>query len=289
MTAPLAYLAGRNSLIESLLAGVVCTALTIVLYGKNCEMATEQRWYAVLQCVFLSFTASSVLRMAGATWPEAQKNPIVILTLLLIAYWGSREGAVRASRASAVLMWFLVILYGAVVAGGIGNIRVDRIDPADKTFTGLPFFVYLLPGISVFIPREREKEHKLWLIPLFGTIISILVTGTLSAKLAESLENPFYEFGKSLSLFGVVERFESFVSVALMIGYYCMLSLILSASYHLCENAVIGSGKQGILLTATASGLLADISVGSFYLLAIGGLLLWYILPVIMHNWGVRK
>lgn len=93
------------------------------------------------------------------------------------------------------------------------------------------------------IPHERRKGTA-WLlgITLFAAVISVWCAGTLSRRRAMAIEIPFYEYSKSLNLLGVAERFEALASVALTLGMFCLLSLLLSAAENLMKNGAVYAG-----------------------------------------------
>ncbi len=279
---PLAYVVGKGSVAETFIAVAISTLLAIVALKKGNFDWIRFRWVAVVECLFLAVVASLVLQMAANAWPHSGANGFVPVTLLALSVIGAGKGAKAAARVGVMLMWILLLLFVAMIAGGVGNVRAERIALWSGPSAGYTYLVALLPGVACLLPRWEGKCKCLWLLPVFAAVMSVLVIGTLSAPVARSQTNPLYEYGKSLSLLGVVERYEAFVSVALTLSYYAMLSFLMSAVNHL-GNRLLGADKT-MLAVAAGAILLMNVPLESAYPLAVGALVLWYIIPVIMHK-----
>lgn len=289
LSAPLCHLTGKTGWIEVAAAGTLCTVLNLLRFREDSELTQTKKWYVAVAGVCLVLAAGVCLNLAETTWPTGNTTTVVPLVLLVLAAWGAWEGPEKASRTGSVLLWFLVILFSSVVAGGVGNVKLSRIGVSGEVSDGLVYLVFLLPGIAAVIPRSKGSEKLLWVLPAFGTLMTLLVTGILSEPVAGSIEDPFGEFGKSLSLFGVVERYESLVSASLTIGYFCLISLLLSAAHHLAETVYSGKGRIGMLLTAFGAALTMNLNLKWFYVLAMVLLVTWYVIPVIMNKTPLKK
>ena len=116
------------------------------------------------------------------------------------------------------------------------------------------------------------------MIAVLFTVLSLFTVGTLSQGVAETVSWPFYESGKSLSIFGVAERFEAFISVASTMGYFALYSLLLSALGHMAQHT-FGRGKAGIICGAAASGVFMLLPALPPVVVSMGVLTLWILLP----------
>ena len=288
LSAPLCHLAGITGWAEVAVAGVLCTWLSVERFRQTDEITVCPKWFAASACICLVLVTGVCLDLAGSTWPTGDTTSIVPIVLLLLAVWSAWEGAEKASRTGSVLMWLLLLLFAAVVAGGIGNVKLSRIELSGRLSNGLVFLVFLLPGVAKQLPIAKGQSKLLWILPGFSALIAFLVKGTLSEPVAGAMVNPFYEFGKSLSLFGVVERYESLVSVALTIGYFCLLSMLLSSAYHLSESIYEGKGRQGVILTALGSVWVMIIPIKSYHFPALLLLIAWFVMPAV-RNILVKK
>ena len=114
--------------------------------------------------------------------------------------------------------------------------------------------------------------------------MSVLITGTLSARVAMSADSPLHVWVEGLSLAGTLQRFEAVVSVALTMGWFALLSFLLCAAGELMEGVKDGAYDQGVWGMAVA--------VGSFAfayewirgeILAFGCVLLWIIVPKVVE------
>ena len=284
---PLAYVAGKGSVAETFVAVGVCTLLTTMAIKAKYFDFAQVRWLAVAECAFLGIVASFVIRMAVNSWPDSGKNNFVPVALLALSLIGAGKGRKAAAEVGTMLMWILLLLFAAVIAGGIGNVKMERLELWSGPSAGYAYLLALMPGIIYFIPREEGSSRSLWLLPVFSALMGVLVIGTLSGPVAKSQDNPLYEYGKSLSLFGVVERYESFVSVALTLSYYSLLSLIMSAANYL-GSRVLGADNVMLVVAGTAV-LFMQMKLEEAYPVAVGALVMWYTLPVILHKTSGRK
>lgn len=289
LSAPLCHLAGITGWVEVAIAGVLCTWLVVERLRQSDDRRVCPKWCAIVVCICLVFVTGICLSLAGNTWPTGDTTSVVPLALLLLAVWSAWEGAEKASRTGSVLMWLLLLLFAAVIAGGIGNVKLSRIELSGSVSNGLVYLAYLLPGAAALLPGTKGQSKLLWILPGFGVLMALLVTGVLSEPVAREMADPFYEFGKSLSLFGVVERYESLVSVALTIGYFCLLSMLLSSAYHWTESFYEGKGRQGVLLTAFGAALGMNIPIKSYHFAALLVLIAWFVLPVIRRKSTTKK
>lgn len=285
------YAAGVNWL-AVLLAGIGCTLLCwcdLVL----CEgMVDDRKWYCIVQLPFLVVAASVIAGWSGETWRDGDALPVVPLVLLTIAAFSAWDGAERASRAGSVVFWLTALLFAVILAAGVRNVKMEYIVPQWSGTGYILLFVFLLPVVTSFLPREGAPCYTktLCAIIILAAVVSVLTVGTLSQKVAGEESFPFYTFSKSLSLFGVAERFEAFVSVALTMGQYSLLSLLLSCMGHLAHVICPGKGRRGVLAGAiAAAALMMPLGQIPQSWLGAGALLFWGILPLIARCFKITK
>lgn len=292
MTAPLAYLAGRDSWLVVLAVGAACCALCRLVLWTADRQSIHARWYCVVQVIWLAVISQEITGWTAQCWPTGNGFPLVPLTLLVLATFAAWDGAERASRTGSVLFWFLALLYGIILASGIQNLEWEYLRPDIELPSPLLIVVFLIPAVASFLPSpKRGGSAALALVLLFSVAVSVLTVGTLSQQVAQASPLPFYEFSKSLSLFGIAERFEAFVSVALTIGFFSVLSFLLSAAGHLTELVLPGKGRAGVLLTAVVAGLfMVVLPKIPALLLACLSTLLWTVLPLAIAGFqGLKK
>lgn len=280
MTAPLSIIAGKDGWLPALTAAAVCTGLCLLAGLLPTRFLLRRKWFCLIQIVWIVVVLGEMLRWSCNIWPTAGTNRIVPLALLTLAALSSLHGSGSASRTGSVLLWFIAILYILVLLAGFHNIRADYLIPewnmpAVETITAL-----LLPTVVAFLPEERGKG-RLWIYPAIGVffvILAVFTVGTLSFDVSAGAEWPLYQSGKSLSLFGVAERFEAFLSVAATIAFFAIYSLLLTALGHLSQH-MTGKGRVGVVCGAAASGAWLLLPGLPPVILPLGILLFWFLLP----------
>lgn len=283
MTAPLARSAGMQGWLPALVAAIICLGLCWIVHVLPTEHLWKKRWYCILQIVWLVITLAALADWSADAWPTGGDFPVVPLTLITLAVFAALNGPVGGSRVSGVLLWFLVLLYGIVLAAGSKNIKPGWLLPKWENPGVSMLFVLLLPAAGVFLPREKGRT-PLWVflaILLFFTALALWTVGTISPKVAGEVGWPFYESAKSLSLLGVAERFESLVSVAMTLGYFSLYSLLLCGVGNLAENLHPGWGRWGVIAGGVAAGILVLLALcPAPVVLVIITLIAWGLLPV---------
>lgn len=275
-----------------LLAGAGCTLLCwcnlVLCEGRSCS----RKWYCAVQLPFLAVVAAKNAGWSANTWPTADAYPLVPLVLLTIALFSAWHGAERASRVGGVVFWLVALLFAVVLAAGSRDVKLEYLAPKLNESGYTLLLVFLLPVVTSFLPREGATCYTktMWSSVVLGIVMSVLTVGTLSQGVAADESFAFYTFSKSLSLFGVAERFEALVSVALTMGQYSLLSLLLSCAGHLAHAIYPGKGRIGVVASAIAAAafmtFMQEISVDW---IGVGALLFWGILPLIFRNTESRK
>ncbi len=285
------YAAGRNWL-TVLAAGIGSTLLCwcdlVLLEGQTCE----RKWYCVIQIPFLILAASVTAGWSAEAWQTGQTYPAVPLALLVLATFSAWNGAEQASRAGSIAFWFVALLFAVILAAGVRDVKPAYLLPKWQGTDCVLIYVFLLPMVTSFLPREGAPCYTktLMAVVVMAVVIAVLTVGTLSQQVAAEESFPFYTFSKSLSLFGVAERFESLVSVALTMGQYSLLSLLLSGVGHMADRIRPGRGRTGVVFGAVSAAALMTFAVklpGSW--LGALALLFWGILPLLLRNTKDRK
>lgn len=280
------YTAGMNWLMI-LLGGAFCLLLTwcnLVLHeGEICK----RKWYCVVQFLFVTAVTAVSARWTAQTWPTGTAFPVVPLALLLIAMFSVWHGAWRASGVGGVVFWMILLLFAIVLTAGIQSVKLQYLAPRLEEQGSPLFLVFLFPAVITFLPREGATCYTKTLLAalVLGLVLSVLTVGTLSSRMAVKDPFPFYTFSKSLSLLGVAERFEALVSVALTLGQFCLLSMLLGCAGHLAHTVQPGKGRAGVAVCAvSAASLMVFAGEIPPDWLGGGALLFWGILPLIFRN-----
>lgn len=284
LTGPIAHFAGSGSWTWTAVLGTGCAALCYLVQKFALGKGLWPKWLCGLEYLWIVYILGTVAAWSGDCWKEVTAQPVVPLTLLLLAACAVWGGAERGSRVGCVLCWFLVLLYGLILAAGSRGIRLPWLKPRWDGL-GVLVPVFLIPAVVIFLPGKRGPGAALMLsgMVVFAVAVSVWTVGSLSLDVAMESYPAFYEFSKSLSLFGVAERFESFVSVAMTLGYFSLLSLLTGAAGHLAEGLTPGRGRAGILGAVVIAG-----AVCLFYrstdvwFLTLGCILFWAVLPILV-------
>lgn len=280
MCAPLAQVAGGSEWTTVLATGVICFVLAAIVL--TFEMKVSAKWLLWTQLLWLSVTASEIASWTTAYWPQYQSFPVVPLTLITVAYLAARGGVDRASRAGAVLFWFLLLLFGAVLLAGMKEVELKWLTPGDITLKPRLAIIFLLPLLMAFHEKIPQRIWKpLTGILLFGLAVSVITTGVLSQAIAQESVSAFYEVSRSLSLLGVVERFESVVAAALTLGYFCTLCYVFSTAVQITGKIKSEWEKQGASICAAVASalLLAGINIPPEWHLGVC-VVMWVLVPV---------
>lgn len=285
------YTANQNWL-TVLLAGVGCILLCwcnlVLCEGQTCD----KKWYCIFQIPFLVTAAAVTAGWSAETWQTGEGYPVVPLVLLAIAMFSAWDGAERASRTGSVVFWLVALLFAVILAAGIRDVKSEYLVPEWNGNGSILLFVFLLPAVTSFLPREGAPCYTKTLCAVvgLGVLTAVLTVGTLSQRVAEEECFPFYTFSKSLSLYGAAERFESLVSVALMMGQYSLLSLLLSCVGHLVHTICPGKGRAGVIsCTVSAAALMVAAKQIPEIWLGAGALIFWGILPLVFRNTANTK
>ena len=270
VSAPLAIYGGKASWTWSLAIGLICILLCIaVLKLENIKYG---KILGAIQIILLGVVSGVLLSDLSLCWETDNViMPIVLITLAVISAVG---GAERNGRVCCVLAWILALLYIVSLAAGAKDIQIKWLYPAEQREGLLPL-IFLIPAVAVILPREQGSG--LWIllvVPLFAAIIGIWCAGTLSTKVTQTVQIPFFEYSKSLSVFGVAERFEALISVAMTAGLFCMLSLLLSSAQQMVRNGALVSGVLSVIVVWI------NVRINP-WILDIFALFLWIVIPLL--------
>lgn len=281
MAAPLAQTASGASWLTTALVGAVCLP---VCWGLEwlAEKSRPGKWLCAVQWFWLSLILGEVLQWLKLCWPDSPSALAAPLVLLLLAAWTAGKGKEQASRAGSVLFWFLTLLLGAVLLSGVKEIRLDNLRPVWKMQGAHLITVFLIPAMGTSLTGSRRSWRPKAGILMLGILLSTVTSGVLSLKAAAEAPSAFYELSRSLRLLGIAERFESLVAAGMTLGYFALLSYLLSAGAAAAEVLRAGKGAWGSWSAAVLSGLFF---ISGFRLdsaiLALGTVLTWVVLPVL--------
>ncbi len=284
-SAPIAMLAARGPWLSCVCLAAVCGLLCWSVQTLAGEPLCSRAGCAV-QFAFLPIFACEMARLSLRLW-EGGEAPYSAFVLLALATAGAWNGAKHASHVGGVIFWFLALLYALTLGSGVKNVHFDFLRPDfDLPDARLPA-VLLLPAATALLPAagKRWSARSGVALAAFTATVGLLVAGTLSGGIAARIGDPFYEYSKSLSLFGVAERFEALVSVALTMGFYAVLSILLSMAGLFADTIRPGLGRWGVVLCAVAAGALLLLPAVPGAAVSAGSILLWGAFPLARSLW----
>lgn len=279
LSAPLAQMAGGTPWVVVLVTGVVCLAAS---WYANRTKLQPGKLICALEFAWIPCVLGAAFRWIVGSWPSGDVYPAIPLVLLALAAACASGGEGKAAGAGSVLFWLTALIYSAVVIAGIGEVEPAMLRPDINTGSWELAAVFLIPAAAGLAPGMRRKLQPISLVAMavFSTVISILIAGSVSPAVAQSVESPLYQWVRGLGLFGTLERFEALVAVALTMGWFAALSYLLCVAGSLAEWLKPGWFKTGVWICAgvSAAGIFLDQWIGGAPL-AIGSVILWIALP----------
>lgn len=271
MIAPLIQASSNCSWVAALAIGLLC--LIIQCGMEKLEVNSEKtRILSAIQWLWMLLIVSEFLHWIMLYWPESTNYHAAPLIVLALAAYTVKKNGQHASAIAGVLFWILIVMLGAVLLSGIKQIKPINLKPVWKMQTAYYVVVLLIP---VMISEISAK----WKLPASGAVVAMITGGVMSLDLMEKMNAPFYEMSKTLTLFGIGQRYESLVASGMTMGYYVLMTLLLQISVD-----AWGQEKHkntGLWISTVFAGMvfLSGMRMNS-RLLAGGTLCIWVIFPV---------
>lgn len=289
LSAPIAQFFGSFSWFWSLLIGIASGILWLCVEQTTVNGRRDWKPLTVLQILFLIFAAGIAASWSGACWITAKHTWVVPIILLALAACAAEGGCRTGARCGAVIFWFLAGMFLLLCAFALPDVKVQWLSSAaiGNENTGIAVAVLLLPAAAAMLPREKKSRPWPWALGLTvgAVILSAVTVGVLSPAVAEKTEGAFFEMVRGIRIFGVAERFEAVVAAAMTLGWFCLLSLLLTVAGHMAETLHAGWGKAGVWISAV---LAAVISLwgrrAPAWPFALGALVLWCLLPTLFSR-----
>lgn len=181
-----------------------------------------------LSLVWTLLLLGAAARGLCGAYPEGKNWPLVGLLLLLLASYAAERGVLVVARTGAICFFFLaaieaLVLLFSAVQGHAAWLKPDMSGPPWALMTAA-----LSPTCVLYLTRGGVRRRWPWLIAgvALATAAAMCTAATLSPAVAQTDAFPFYTMTQSISVLGVMERFEPVVSAALTAGGFCMLALL---------------------------------------------------------------
>ncbi len=272
-----------------LLAGVVCTAITFLLWRM--KKTEESRLFWILQWCWAEFMMGMILKQTGECWNlNGNGKAWIPVVLMILAY--SAAGRKQPGNVGALLWRITALLYVPILAVGLWGIHPQRIGFHVEVKRINPYLMtgFLLPWAGGILHRTEEGKSSRYLLMLMAlaTTASVITAGTLSLKAAENYKNGFYEAVRGMRIAGVTERFESLLSVGMTIGWFCALSLLAAIVWQAREKLKLHD-KAKVAEIVIPLVIMWGINEKNVEFSWIGSVAIWGIVPILSRLKQKRK
>lgn len=238
--------------------GVLAVSAGAALLGRLRGKGDAPRWLRAVQALFGAFVLCQALTWAGTSWQAAGNGIWIGLILLALALWLARKGPEAVQAASGVLGLAEAGLLAAVMLGSLRQIRPENLLPKGGLPDGWLLVALLLPG-------GGRRQSWLWALAF------CLVT----AGVGWGGEDAFLLLSRSASGIGSVRRLESLAAIGLALGFFLMMTQLLSREHP----------ADRIWSAALAAALFLGEFRMNGCIAALCAAVLWCILPAMCEKW----
>lgn len=224
-----------SALVGGLLAAGLLTALDRLPGERSLSEAADLGPAGIIAAGVLAIALVGLALWAGwrtgFAFRETAGHPLAVCLVLALAWAAARHGTQVPARCAAVLLPLLAALYGAVLLFSLPELRPDWLRPRWDLRDVLRCCAYLLlPGAALCCTDRRPGALTIgaWISALLAAAAAAVTGGLLSPALA-SEPNGFLTASRSVSLLGVMQRFEALISAAQLMSGFCLCALLLSA------------------------------------------------------------
>lgn len=225
---------------------------------------------------------AALSRSAAVVLPEAEHPETVGLILLALATWAAALGSAVPARCAGVIVLALGILYSVLSLAALRSLNLSWLRPWGTFHRAAPgIAMLLLPGAIWYLSDEEPPAAfpaVTAILALAPALLALLTSGNISPRLAAAESAPFYAMVKGLGRFGLMERFEPLVSVALVLGCFSAMTLLLRAA-RACFGGTERNWQLWLLSVPAAAGSFAVPTLSPVVWL-LGTSIFWAILPL---------
>ena len=202
-----------------------------------------------LTAVWTLLALARTVSGAAAAFPEGDGAGMAPAVLAALTAWVCIRGENASARCAAVLAPLLAGLYLILLAAALPDVKREWCGLWGEN-RGIPEAgsAMLLPTAALFLREGEEGKGKRawWLLGVMAAgpaAMALAASGRLSPQVVRAEKLPFYSMTKSLSILSVMERFEPVLSVALLIGMFCMAALLAECAAKL-GCAALGTERR---------------------------------------------
>ena len=154
--APLAIAAPESGWAMNLTIGVLAAA---ILPGVNKAAEKTKSWVRVGWIGWSAVLLIYYLGYLPAIW-QGSDNLFLPVCMLLLGAWGTRKGKEACAGVGAVLMIFVLLLFGGVGLAGAEEIQWNRVLGNGIVFRPSAIVAYLLPGTISCLREKTNDKNK---------------------------------------------------------------------------------------------------------------------------------
>lgn len=173
-------------------------------------------------------------RLTASAFPETAHSAAAAALVTGLAALAAGRGTAALGRCAGVLVWITAALFGVVLAYGLTQVKLAWLKPSGSWRDLRAAGALLLPAAALPL-RNRVKEGEgrgfgavFGISAAAAAAASAVTGGALSPSLARE-PMAFLTLARSVSILGVIQRFEALISAALLMSGFCLCALLLSA------------------------------------------------------------
>lgn len=270
-----AALCGHMSWLSALIGGIAA----ILLYELRLKLPGGKApgLIAVLQVLWLAVPLAVLASVVRELFPDASNGVYVPLVVLALSWLLARHPRDGVLACCVIVAYFLLAAVAVVCVFSLPGVQWRYLKPSFDWSEAAMALSIALGGMALLtaVPGAKPGRAWRWIALLCPALICTVVAGNLSRPLAAQQAGAFYALSRSISLFGVVERFEALVASCLTLGLCSACALLL----HAAREMIPSKGRDGVTAFLCVAAL-----AGSFLRLpplfsVLGTVLVWVILP----------
>ena len=194
----------------------------------------------LLQLLWLGAVAGALLSGSPAYWPS-DNDLAVPLTILVLA---ALTGAPAAPRIGALLALCMALLTIPAAVSGAARLEPEWLRPTVGEWPWGLTLALLLPCL----PAAKEGgKHGAVLGGLLALALSVLVQGIVSARVAASVPDPFYQTARTLGYL------EPILAVGITLGWYALTIYLLQSARTIASKGGMNEMWASVLVLGTSA------------------------------------
>lgn len=249
-------------------------------FAAVCAASCAGRIVLVLCCTWTALMAGFAAALTAEAFPMVNGFPMIPLTVLALSAWASHHTDAVSARVGAMLLPLLAVFY--VLIAVFAREEVEGQTFLQPAFQLRPACVMLLPLGAVLLPKGKGKIRPL------GWILALAVAAAVLGLVALPWGS-LYRAVMSVSVLGVMERFEALLCAAMAMGGVCLCTLLGRAALSAIEKKRMKKQGAETLLWVTAIAGLALTNRQNTAVLLAGCLVFWVFLPLITLQIEISK